>query len=130
VYVRHPLSRLAAVIEVEHGGDGVDAQAIDVVAVEPEERVALEKVGDLPPAVVIDQCIPVLVKPAAWVLVLIERRTIEAHKAVRVARKMRRHPVQDHPDAGLMETFNEPGKLLWRPEARCWREQTYGLVSP
>ena len=45
VAVGHPLARLARVVEVEHRGDRVHAQAVDVVLVEPEERVGDEEVA-------------------------------------------------------------------------------------
>src|ERR1044071_5355588 len=35
--VRPPLAFLAAVVEVEHRGDGISPQAVDVVLVEPEQ---------------------------------------------------------------------------------------------
>jgi len=36
MYVRDPPPALAGVVEVEHGRDGVHAQAVGVVAVQPE----------------------------------------------------------------------------------------------
>src|SRR6267154_6304618 len=39
VAIGHPFAGLARVIEVEHGSDGVNAEAIDVIFVEPEKRV-------------------------------------------------------------------------------------------
>ena len=38
--VRDPFAGLARVVEVEHRGDRVDPQSVEVVAVEPEQRVA------------------------------------------------------------------------------------------
>src|SRR5260370_40072539 len=55
VRVRHPLARLARVIEVEHRGDGVHAQAVDVVLLEPEQRVRQQKVPALVAALVEDE---------------------------------------------------------------------------
>ncbi len=40
VLVGNPLAVLARVVEIEHGGDGVDAQTVDVIPVEPEKSVA------------------------------------------------------------------------------------------
>ena len=37
--IGHPLAWFARVVEIEHGSDGVHAQAVDVIFVEPEERV-------------------------------------------------------------------------------------------
>ena len=45
--VGDPLAGLARIVEIEHRGDGVDPQAVEVVDVEPEERVAEEEVSHL-----------------------------------------------------------------------------------
>ena len=37
--IGNPFAGLAGVVEIEHGGDGVHAKAVDVVFVEPEECV-------------------------------------------------------------------------------------------
>src|SRR5581483_10262026 len=43
VLVRYPLAGLAGIVEIEHGGDGVDTQAVDVKFLEPEERIGNEE---------------------------------------------------------------------------------------
>ena len=47
VLVRHPLARLAGVVAVEHRGDGIDAQPVDVVLRDPEECVGDQEVAYL-----------------------------------------------------------------------------------
>ena len=73
VAVREPLPRLAAVVEVEHRGDGVDAQAVDVELLEPVERVGDQEVPHLVAAVVEDQRAPVGMLAVARILVLVQR---------------------------------------------------------
>jgi len=48
-----PLAGLAGVIEIEHRGDSVDAKAVDVVLVEPEEGVGDEIVLDFIAAIIV-----------------------------------------------------------------------------
>src|SRR4051794_7117461 len=55
VLIRDPLSRLARVIEVEHRRDGVHAEAVDVVLLEPEQRVRQQEIADLVAPVIEDQ---------------------------------------------------------------------------
>ena len=43
--VGDPLARLARVVEVEHRGHRIDPEAVEVVAVEPEKRVAEQEVA-------------------------------------------------------------------------------------
>jgi hypothetical protein len=47
VDVGHPLARLAAVVAVEHRGDGIDAQAVDVVALQPIQRAGDQEAAHL-----------------------------------------------------------------------------------
>ena len=54
---------LARVVEVEHRGHGIHAQAVDVIFVEPEERVGDEEIAHLVAAVVEDERAPVLCSP-------------------------------------------------------------------
>src|SRR5262249_7811950 len=42
--VREPLACLSRIVEIEHRGDGIDPQAVGMVALEPEERVVDEEV--------------------------------------------------------------------------------------
>ena len=74
VAVGDPLPRLAGIVEVEHGGHGVDPQAVGVVAVEPEHGAADEELADLVAAVVEDGALPVGMEALARVLVLVEVR--------------------------------------------------------
>ena len=46
--VRDPLAGRARIVEVEHRGDRIDAQRVDAVLLEPEERVRRQEVRDLP----------------------------------------------------------------------------------
>ena len=76
--VGQPIARLAAVVEIEHRGHGVDAQPVDVVLVEPEQGVGDEEVADLVAAVVEDQRAPVAMLAAARIGMLVQvpcRRT-------------------------------------------------------
>jgi len=43
----------------------------------------------------------------ARIFVLVKRRSVKSPERVRVARKVRGHPIQNHPDAGLMALIDE-----------------------
>ena len=130
VVVGDPLPRLAGVVEVEHGGHGVDAQAVGVVAVEPEEGAADEELADLVAAVVEDGALPVGVEALARVLVLVERGAVEAAQAVPVGGEVGGHPVQDDADAVLVEHVDEVHEVLGRAVAAGRREVADRLVAP
>jgi len=59
MHVRDPFAGLAGVVEVEHGGDGVHAQAVGVVAVQPEHPRGEQEAAHLVAAVVEDEALPV-----------------------------------------------------------------------
>ena len=45
-FVGNPLALLARIVEIEHGGDGVHAQAVDVIFVEPEHGARHQEAAD------------------------------------------------------------------------------------
>src|ERR1700741_647784 len=75
--VRDPLARAPAIVEVQHGGDRIHPQAVDVIHVEPEERAAGEEITDFGAAVIEDGAVPFRVETLARVRVLVQVRTVE-----------------------------------------------------
>ena len=128
--VRDPLAVLPAVIQVEHRGDRVDAQPIRVVAVEPVERAAEQKAADLVAPVVEDRASPVGVHAEAWIGMLEQVRSVEVLEAELVGRKMRRHPVEDHADAVLVQVVDQEHEVLRRAITAGRREVAGDLVAP
>ena len=130
VAVGQPLAVLAAVVEVEHRGHGIDPQAVDVVVVEPKERARNQIVGDFVASVVEDQRAPVGMLALPWILVLVERGAVEATQPVAVPREMGRHPVDDHADAGPMQGVDQRHQVFRRSKAARGSEQADRLVAP
>ncbi len=128
--VGHPLARLARVVEVEHRGDGVHADPVGMELARPEQRVGEQEVLDLVAPVVEDERAPVGVRAAARVLVLVERRAVEASERPGVAREVRRHPVQQHADAVLVHAVDEAAEVVGRAEVRRRRVVRGHLVAP
>ncbi len=71
-----------------------------------------------------------MVKTLAWVLVLIQGRTVEAGQTVRVAREVRRYPVENHAEAAFVGGLDEVAELVRWPVADRGGEQANGLVAP
>ena len=86
--------------------------------------------ADLVAAVVEDERAPVLVLALPRIRMLVERRAVEARQAVLILRKVSRHPVEDHADAGLVERIDEELEILRRAEAARRREEADHLVAP
>ena len=66
----------------------------------------------------------------ARVGMLVEVRAVEEAQAVRVPREVRRHPVEDHADARLVQHVDEVHEVLRRAVARARREVAGALVAP
>ena len=120
----------ARVVEVEHRGDGVDAQPVGVVAVEPAQGAGDEERADLAASVVEDRRRPVGVVALAWIGVLVEVRAVEAGQPVLVDREVRGHPVEDHADAALVQPVDQRHQVLGCAVAGGRREVAGRLVPP
>ena len=130
VDVRRPLARRARVVEVEHRGDAVDAQAVGVELLEPVERVRVEVVAHLATTEVEDVGAPLLVPAPLRVGVLVERGAVEAGQRPLVGREVPGHPVQEHADAALVERVDEPAEAVGVAEAGVRREVRRHVVAP
>ncbi len=128
--VRHPLARLPGKVEIDHRGDRVDTQAVDVKAVQPVESRGEQEAPDLVPAVVEDAAPPVGLIALPPVGMFVQVRPVEVDETVLVGRKVRRHPVEEDADAGLVQRVDEIHEVLGRPEARRRREVAGRLVAP
>ncbi|MEZ5364828.1 MAG: hypothetical protein R2748_21445 [Bryobacterales bacterium] len=130
VLVGHPFALVPAVVEIEHRGDRVHAQAVDVVAVQPKQRVANQKVRNLAPPVVEHHRVPMRVATLPRVGVFIQVRAVEVDQPVRVVREVRRHPVHQHAHARPVQRVDQVHQLLRRAEARGRRIVSNCLVPP
>src|SRR5678810_13874 len=75
--IGNPFSRFACVIEVEHGRHGIHPQAVDVVAVQPEECTVHEKVAHFDPSVIENAAMPFRMVAETWVGMVIEMCSVE-----------------------------------------------------
>src|SRR6266852_9662732 len=89
-----PLAGLAGVVEIEHGGDGVDAEAVDVILVEPKEGVGNQIILDFVAAVIVDESAPVGMRALARVRVFVEMGAIKLGEAVSVSWEVRGGPIE------------------------------------
>jgi len=66
----------------------------------------------------------------ARIRMLIEVRAIEEAQPMGVIGKVRRHPIENHPNAMLVQGIDEIHKVLRRAIATCGSKETRGLVTP
>jgi hypothetical protein len=128
--VRLPLPLLAGVVEVDHRGDGIHAQAVDVEFVQPVQRVGDEEVADFAAAEVEDQRSPVRVFAQGGVGMLVQGLAVEPRQRPLILGESVRDPVQQHADAGLVEFVHEVPEFVGVTEARRRGEVGRDLVAP
>jgi hypothetical protein len=125
-----PFAGRTAVVEIQHRGDRIDAQAVDAVALDPEQRVRGEEVADLVPAVVVDQRLPVVMEALPRIGVLVERRAVEIGEPVRVVGKMPGTQSSRHADPRFVQPFDERGEFFRRPVPRGSARRGRAADSP
>ena len=128
--VGEPLPRFARVVEVEHGGDRIHPQSVDVVLAQPVLGRREEEAPHLVPAVVEDEALPVGVEAQPWIGVLEEVCSVEIGQCELVGREVGRHPVEDHADAGAVELVDQPHESLRIAVATGRGEVAGRLIAP
>ena len=128
--IRDPLSVSSAVIQIEHGGDRVHTEAVDMVLFIPVERISDQKVLHLVLGIVENFCPPVRVLPHPGIRIFIAGRAVEVRKSVRVLWEMGGHPVENDTDIFLMEVVHKIHEVLRTSVAGGRREITCDLVAP
>ena len=128
--VGNPLARRARIVEVEHRGHGIDAQAIDMELLDPVERVRQQERLHLRAAVVEDARAPVGMHALPRIRMLVEGRAIKLRQRMFVGRKMRRHPVEQHAEPGLVAGVDERPEVVGIAIPRRRRVEPRDLVAP
>ena len=88
VLVGNPLTILLAVVEIQHGCHGVNAQTVDMVFGQPIQRIGNQEILDLVSAVVKNFGAPIRMLALLWVCILIQRLAVKVCQTVFVTRKM------------------------------------------
>ena len=130
VRVGQPLAFAARIVEVEHRGDGVDAQTIDMEPVDPVEGVAIEEVRHLVPTEIVDRSVPVGMEAPARIGVLVQRRPVKARQAMLIGWEMRGRPVEDDAETRRVRSVDEAGESGRLPEAARRSKKTDRLIAP
>ena len=129
-FVRNPAAGGPAVVEIEHRGDGIDAQAVDAVAIEPEQRAREQEIGDFGAAVIVDQRAPIEMPSLPRVGMLVERGAVEPREAVGIVREMPGHPIENDAKSGAVAGVDQRCEVRRRPEPAGRREHAPSADSP
>ena len=130
VFVGQPLTVFARIVQVEHGGDSIDANAIEVKLVQPVVRRGEQESFYLGTPVIEDVCAPVLMHAQARVFVLEQGSAVITRQCPGIHGEMAGHPIQQHANVGLMAGIDKGAELVGAAEAGRGREIPRGLIAP
>mmetsp|Transcript_28476 Transcript_28476/g.53356 ORF Transcript_28476/g.53356 Transcript_28476/m.53356 type:complete len:602 (+) Transcript_28476:712-2517(+) len=130
VLVGHPFALFARIIAVKHRGHRIHAQPVNVMLAQPIERVGHQIVRHLGAPVIIDQRVPVGMKPFLAVGMFVKRRAVKLAKPVLIFGEMAGHPVEDQADISRMAGLNKGAELGQRAVANGRRIKANGLIAP
>ena len=101
-----------------------------MILVEPEKRVADQEIAHFVAAKIKNQRAPILMLALARVHVFVKVGPIEFGERVRIFREMRRHPIHDHADAGLVACVDEVAKFIGGAKTAGGRVVVCNLITP
>ena len=130
IRIGRPFALGAGIIQPDHRADRIHPQPIGMVFAQPEQRIGDEESQHLRPAKIIDRCAPIGMRAAPGVGVFVKRLAGEHRQPMRILGEMRRHPVQQHADLGLMRGIDEafePGRFT---QPGGGRVQANRLIAP
>ena len=130
VDVGGPLAVPAVIIQVQHGGHRVHADAVQVVLLQPEGGGGEQEALHLRPAVVEYAGAPGGVLALAHIGVLIAGGTVKLIQAVLVLAEVGGHPVQNDAHALLVHIVHKEHEVLRGAVAAGGRKVAGALVAP
>jgi len=128
--VGDPFAGFAGVVEIKHRSHCVHAKAVDVVFVEPEERIRDQIVLNFVAAVVVDECAPIRMRALAGIGMFVEMGAVELGEAVGVAGKMRGRPIEKDAEAGLVAAIDKFHEFGGGAVAAGGGEIAESLITP
>ena len=112
--IRNPFALLARIVQIQHRGHRIHAQPVDVIFLEPEQRRGNQEAAHLVAAEIENGRIPFRMKALPRIRVLVQMRAVEIRQPMLIRGKVRRHPVEYHADALLMQVIDEVHQVLRR----------------
>ena len=130
VCVGTPFAVAAVIVEIEHRGDCIHAQSVDMKFIEPPACRGDQERDNLRSAVIEDSGAPALVLTLERIGIFIEARAVEFIEPLLVLREMCGDPVKDNTDARRMEHVDHLPEIIRRTEARGRCKIARHLIAP
>jgi len=130
VFIWNPVTGFARVIQVEHGGDGIHPQAIQMKLLKPVDGAGEQEIAYLFTPVIEDQCSPVPVFSLARVFVLVKGAAVKTCQCMTVFGEMGWNPIKENTDSPLVQIVNEIAEVVSVAETTGGRKVPSGLITP
>lgn len=117
-------------VQIEHAGNAIEAEAIKVILVHPESEIAQQESHDLVMAVVEESAVPkIMVAFASTVKVLVVG-SIEFIESIKyILRRMAMNHVQQHDNSHLMSSIHKPFQTFRSSIPAARSKEAVDLVS-
>ena len=129
-FIRHPLPVLFPVIQIQHGGNRIHTDAVNVELPYPEQHVGNEEILHLRLAVIENLGAPVRMLAQPWVWMLKDALPVKLAQPVGIRGKMCGHPVQNHTYACPVQLVYQIHEILRGSVPGRGRVITRHLVAP
>ena len=130
VLVGQPLAVLLAVVKIEHGSNCIDTNTVNVEFPDPVENIRDQEIADLMLAEIENTGAPVRVLTAAGIRIFKNALAVKLRQAMRIRAEVRRHPVQNDADSGIVQLVDHVHEVVRCAIAGCRCIIASNLVAP
>ena len=129
-FFRHPFAVISPVVQIEHGGNGVDAQPVNVELLAVIECIGYEETDDFRTSEIKGQGSPAFVFGLPRGGIFIKGLAIKGNQTVFVFREVSRNPVDDHANVVLVCQIDEILQIFRRSVAGSRTVVAGYLIAP
>ena len=130
MFIGEPFPIRAQVIAIEHGGNRIHPNAINMKLLEPIHQIRNQEITHLIATVVKDQRAPLLVFANAGIGMFVEVSSIEEGQTMGVLGKVTRHPVENHANACGVAAIYEVAEFIRTAKATGGGIPARYLIAP
>ena len=130
VLIGYPLAFVTGIVEIKHGGNGINTQSINVKLFKPINSVRNEEIHHFTAAEIENVRSPVFMFSGARIFMFIECRTIEPSKSVLIFCEVSGNPVYKHPDSFFVTSINKISQAIRVAKAAGGCKISGNLVAP
>ena len=130
IFVGNPFTVISSVVQIQHGGNGINAESVYMIKIDPVKGVRDQKVFYFIFCVIEYLGAPVRMFSLSRISIFIKRFAVKIGQSVGILREMGGNPVENHADALFMHVVDKIHEILWASVAGCGSVIAGHLISP